>query len=614
MSQTWVIKDNAPVGLDTFDSADLNFRSNGQHFVRISLFYDTNYDPVTETIIIACALRYFITKSSSDYVQVTSSTVVSVHGTPTGGTWSFTNKAYRTIVFEDEPTGSFLTWLLNNATRIDVPGVRCQDIHLEDKDIWNQLQSAWEQDDYTTALSKLQDSSITDKKLSADKINFATSELKRLQSQNDNVFKSDKIKVTDLDVPSPTPSAGEVYFTNLGSAEDYEEPDSSFIQMRQYKGTTGQSYTDINPKTKATNTMIAPSIAREKFNQQVISLDESIRLVGNAIISLRVLTVVVKDQQGYPIQGATVKGLAGNPVTNASGVASGLIKEYTLTIVPPYIDLQTKTVDVSSVTDISINVVLEKYAENTILRFTNSTSVQFSRQVKNIDVCCVGGGGGGSGGYGHTAGSSGGSSWIASVWEGKGGGGGNIVTSTGVEVVSDTAYTLTIGSGGVGSQPLTYNATNVYEQRANPAGTGGTTSFRGVSATGGTGGSTTVGTSTNGGNGGSGNATGTEFNDGSNYYSGGGANGGTPVISMGEIISGPVGGTPYGGYGGYTANPSGSGSEFGVAGSAGRGAGGGGGGGNADLTNYGNAMNYPIRMTNGGNGASGLVAIKLHYN
>ena len=98
-----------------------------------------------------------------------------------------------------------------------------QDIHLEDKALWNQLQTAWEQGDYTAALSKLQDSSITDKKLSADKINFATSELKRLQSQNDDVFKSGKIKVTDLDVPSPAPSAGEVYFTNLGSAEDYEE-------------------------------------------------------------------------------------------------------------------------------------------------------------------------------------------------------------------------------------------------------------------------------------------------------------------------------------------------------------------------------------------------------
>ena len=610
MSQTWIIKDTAPVGIYGIHLTDVNFTSNGQNFTRIDTLNSGRYDTVTEIHTKSYTLRYYTSESSK--ISVTSSPIITENNVPTGNVWEFTNEAYRTITFETPPTGDLLLWLLNNAKIAGSYGSPYQDIHLEDKTLWNQLQSEWSQDEYSAALNTLQDSKLNNKQLNADSINNVSSTLLMLQQQKDQSFKTNKITITEGTPPSPEIKIGNVCFNKIGTAEAYEEPSSYLVKIQQRLGT--YEYTDLNPKTKAINTMIAPSIAREKFNQQAISLDESIRLVGNAIISLRVLTVVVKDQQGYPIQGATVKGLAGNPVTNASGVASGLIKEYTLTIIPPYIDLQTKTVDVSSVTDISINVVLEKYAENTILRFTNSTSVQFSRQVKNIDVCCVGGGGGGSGGYGHTAGSSGGSSWIASVWKGKGGGGGNIVTSTGVEVVSDTAYTLTIGSGGTGSAPLTYNASSYLEQRANPAGTGGTTSFRGVSATGGTGGSTTVGTSTNGGNGGSGNATGTEFNDGSTYYSGGGANGGTPVISMGEIISGPVGGTPYGGYGGYTANPSGSGSEFGVDGSAGRGAGGGGGGGNADLTNYGNATNYPIRMTNGGNGASGLVAIKLHYN
>ena len=612
MSQTWIIKDTAPVGIYEIRLTDVNFTSNGQNFTRIDTLNSGRYDAVTKIVTKSYTLRYYTSESSQ--ISVTSSPIITENNVPTGNVWEFTNEAYRTITFETPPTGDLLLWLLNNAKIAGSYGSPYQDIHLEDKTLWNQLQSEWEQDEYSAALNTLQDSKLNNKQLNADSINNVSSTLLMLQQQKDQSFKTNKITITEGTPPSPEIKIGNVCFNKIGTAEAYEEPSSYLVKIQQRLGTYG--YTDLNPKTKATNTMIAPSIAREKFNQQAISLDESIRLVGNAIISLRVLTVVVKDQQGYPIQGATVKGLAGNPVTNASGVASGLIKEYTLTIIPPYIDLQTKTVDVSSVTDISINVVLEKYAENTILRFTNSTSVQFSRQVKNIDVCCVGGGGGGSGGYGHTDGSSGGSSWIASVWKGKGGGGGNIVTSTGVEVVSDTAYTLTIGSGGVGSQPLTYNATNVYEQRANPAGTGGTTSFRGVSATGGTGGSTTVGTSTNGGNGGSGNATGTEFNDGSTYYSGGGANGGSPVYSQGRptIISGPVGGSPYGGYGGYTDDSGSSDQRFGVAGGNGLGAGGGGGGGNADLTNYGNAMNYPIRMTNGGNGASGLVAIKLHYN
>ena len=608
MSQTWVIRDNAPVGIYWINLTDVNFTSNGQNFTRIDTLNVGRYDAVTKITTTRYTLRYYTSESSQ--ISVTSSPIITENNIPTGNVWEFTNEAYRTITFETPPTGDLLLWLLNNAKIAGSYGSPYQDIHLEDKALWNQLQSEWEQDEYSAALNTLQDSKLNNKQLNADSINNVSSTLLMLQKQKDQSFKTNKITITEGTPPSPEIKIGNVCFNKIGTAEAYEEPSSYLVKIQQRLGTYG--YTDLNPKTKAINTMISPSIAREKFNQQAISLDESMRLICNAIIGLRVLTVVVKDQQGNPIKGATVKGLAGNPVTNASGVASGLIKNYTLTIVPPYIDLQTKTVDVSSVTDISINVVLEKYAENTILRFTNSTSVQFSSKVKNIDVCCVGGGGGGSGGYGHYDQSQGTNKWAAHVWKGKGGGGGNIVNSTGVEVVSDTAYTLTIGSGGMGSAPLTYDASNYLEQRANTAGTGGTTSFRGVSATGGTGGSTTVGTSTNGGNG-TANATGTEFDDGSTYYSGGGANGGTPVTSGGKIVSGPVGGTPYGGYGGYTV-----GSDFdatGVAGGDGLGPGGGGGGGNSNMVTYGSSSGYHAlnAMTNGGNGASGLVAIKLHY-
>ena len=599
MSQTWIVRDTAPVDDMTFEATSLSFTSAGKDFYRLKCEKTTS------------GIRYRISLfgqyTGGGATMAMTGYYTSKDPVPAFQTW--TNEGYKTMVFNDPPTGDLLTWLQKNAdltSDTDIHGLRYQDIHLEDKSLWNQFQSAWEQDDYTTALSKLQDSSVADKQLNAAVINDTTTELLRLQTQSDTDFKVNKIKIDPA-----TKTAGEVYFTNLGSADAYEEPDSSFIQMRQYTGTTGQVYIDLNPSTKAIDTMIAPSIASSLFNRQSISLDESMQLISNAIISLRRLTVVVKDTSGNPVEGAIVKGLAGNPVTNASGIATGLLSEYALTVIPPYVDLQTKTVDVSNVTDISIDVTLEKYAENTILRYTESTSVKFSSQVKNIDVCCVGGGGGGSGGYGHNDKSSGTSQWTAHVWKGKGGGGGNIVNSTGVEVVAGTAYTLTIGSGGAGSAPLTYNADSYLEQRANTAGTGGTTSFRGVSATGGAGGSTTVGTSTNGGNGGSGNATGTEFSDGSTYYSGGGANGGDPVVSAGEVVSGPAGGTPYGGYGGYTA---GAGYEkYGIAGGNGLGPGGGGGGGNGDKDDYGSVayLNY---MTNGGNGASGLVAIKLHYN
>ena len=572
MSQTWVIKDTAPNDLPFLSATTISFQSNNENFSRI----------VTSSISDTSGYHYTL-KYDSTQVGITATD---------SSPYTWADNAYKTVTFETAPTGDLLNWLQINASLQDdvIHGVKYQDIHLEDKAMWNEFQSAWTQDDYTTALSKLQDSSVVDKQLNAAVINDTTAELLRLQTQSDTDFKVNKIKIDPA-----TKTAGEVYFTNLGSADAYEEPDSSFIQMRQYTGTTGQTYIDLNPSTKAIDTMIAPSIASSLFNRQSISLDESMRLIGNAIIGLRRLTVVVKNQSGNPVEGATVKGLVGNPVTNASGIAAGLLSEYTLTVIPPYVDLQTKTVDVSSVTDISIDVTLEKYAENTILRFTESTSVQFSSQVKNIDVCCVGGGGGGSGGYGHY----GTNTSVAESHYGKGGGGGNIVNSTSVSITANTSYPIIIGTGGAGSALFIGG----YEDNANPGGTGGTTTFLTVSATGGTGGTTTVGTSTNGGNGGSGNATGTEFNDGGTYYSGGGANGnGSPVPLSG--------GTPYGGTGGYT-NSSGK-SNYGVAGGNGKGPGGGGGGGNANPNSvYPNIFDY---MTNGGNGASGLVAIKLHYN
>ena len=344
--------------------------------------------------------------------------------------------------------------------------------------------------------------------------------------------------------------------------------------LRQ-KNTSGV-YDKLYRKTTATQSKLSTETAA-LFGDRTSDADAALAKIADTVKSIGNVQVKVVDPSGNPIQGARITGLYGTPTTASDGTAHGVLQTNPISISSPYIDLKDQTADASGYIG-SFNalvVTLPIVGENNIIRITSSKTVKFSKAVKTVDVCCVGGGGGGSGGYGHTNGSSGGSSWIADVWKGKGGGGGNIVNSNGITLAAYTAYPIVIGSGGVGSQPLTYNATNVYEQRANPAGTGGTTSFGGVSATGGTGGSTTVGTSTNGGNGGSGNATGTEFNDGSTYYSGGGANGGTPVISMGEIISGPVGGTPYGGYGGYTANPSGSGSEFGVAGSAGRGAGGG---------------------------------------
>ena len=111
---------------------------------------------------------------------------------PTGNVWEFTNEAYRTITFETPPTGDLLLWLLNNAKIAGSYGSPYQDIHLEDKALWNQLQSEWEQDEYSAALNTLQDSKLNNKQLNADSINNVSSTLLMLQKQNDQYFKTNK--------------------------------------------------------------------------------------------------------------------------------------------------------------------------------------------------------------------------------------------------------------------------------------------------------------------------------------------------------------------------------------------------------------------------------------
>lgn len=375
------------------------------------------------------------------------------------------------------------------------------------------------------------------------------------------------------------------------------------------------AYNKLYPQTSATQSEVSAD-TQQLFGQSTV--DACLDKLANTISTLGRVLIKVVDANNNPIEGAVITGISGQNVTDAQGGASGILINNPITVKSPYVDLQD-TIAYASDYAGSLNtltVTLPIAGENEIRRFTTSKSVTFSKMLKTVDVCCVGGGGGGSGGYGHHAGSSSGSTWIAMAWKGKGGGGGNIVNSNGITLAAYTAYPIIIGTGGTGSQPLAYNASHYGEQRANTAGTGGTTSFGGVSATGGTGGSTTVGTSTNGGNGNA-NATGTEFNNGVKYYSGGGANGGRPASDTGNVDDGPVGGYPYGAHGGYTHTYRTSAypgyASVGIVGGNGLGPGGGGGGGNADLARTSDLVDYLEYMTKGGNGASGLVAIRFHF-
>lgn len=385
------------------------------------------------------------------------------------------------------------------------------------------------------------------------------------------------------------------------------------ITLRQ-KNTSGV-YDKLYTKTTATQSKLSTATA-ELFGDGTSDADAALAKIADTVKSIGNVQVKVVDPNGNPIQGARVTGLYGTPTTASDGTAHGVLQTNPISISSPYIDLKDQTADASGYVG-SFNalvVTLPIVGENSITRITSSKTVKFSKAVKTVDVCCVGGGGGGSGGSGHH-GRNGSTSYIQRSFTGKGGAGGNIVSSYNISVTANTSYAISVGAGGVGSDTLLYDASYYGEEKHNPGGQGGSTTFLSVTATGGGGATSTsgAGTSSNGGNGGSGNATGTEFNDGSTYYSGGGANAGSPVYESGRptIISGPVGGSPYGGYGGYTDNSGSSSQTHGVAGGAGRGAGGGGGGGNAYTSgDSSSAFDY---MTKGGNGASGLVAIRFHF-
>ena len=121
-----------------------------------------------------------------------------------------------------------------------------QDIHLEDKALWNQLQTTWEQGDYTAALNVLKNASLTDKQLNAAAINALTTELLSLQAQSDPSFKTGQIVVASE--PPSDLAVGKVYFRLIGPVTDYNEQNAYYIEINQK---TSSGYDVLNPATQA---------------------------------------------------------------------------------------------------------------------------------------------------------------------------------------------------------------------------------------------------------------------------------------------------------------------------------------------------------------------------
>ena len=143
-----------------------------------------------------------------------------------------------------------------------------QDIHLEDKALWNQLQTAWEQGDYTAALNVLKNASLADKQLNAASINALTTELLSLQAQSDPSFKTGTIVVASE--PPSDLAVGKVYFRLIGPVTDYNEQNAYYIEINQK---TSSGYDVLNPATQADEVALTTNTS-QLFG--VVSIDEAL--------------------------------------------------------------------------------------------------------------------------------------------------------------------------------------------------------------------------------------------------------------------------------------------------------------------------------------------------
>ena len=103
MSQTWKIKDTAPVDEDSYILAktDISFTSGGEKFVGIEM-YDEG--------ITFLALKYY--RSNGTLIEAAT---MNYEYNETQYYWLPNYEKYKTLVFDTDPTGELLAWLQKNA-------------------------------------------------------------------------------------------------------------------------------------------------------------------------------------------------------------------------------------------------------------------------------------------------------------------------------------------------------------------------------------------------------------------------------------------------------------------------------------------------------------------
>lgn len=88
--------------------------------------------------------------------------------------------------------------------------MKYQDIQLADVSLWNQIQAAWNQDNYNHVVNLVQNSQLIDKATLATVLNALTDSIVDVENLNDPDFLKHLIQVSTT--PPPGLEQGQVYF------------------------------------------------------------------------------------------------------------------------------------------------------------------------------------------------------------------------------------------------------------------------------------------------------------------------------------------------------------------------------------------------------------------
>lgn len=194
MSQTWVIKDNAPVDESSRELAtqQCSFVSNGQSFGSIAIV-----DSAAAAVYVLCYDTFEVAGAEVGFGHYEFD-------------WSG-NEAYKTLAFDIAPTGTLLAWLQKNADLIaGEEAHRYQDLHLSDVELNTQFKQYMANGQYVDALNILKNDQLTDKTIVGALFNYVTARIIDVQSISDPTFKQDRIKIAKT--PPEDMKKGQVYF------------------------------------------------------------------------------------------------------------------------------------------------------------------------------------------------------------------------------------------------------------------------------------------------------------------------------------------------------------------------------------------------------------------